>query len=124
MYVFLYNTIKWPYQPKHSPSYENNVNFCSEVATLYCCKWNTVDNVIVMLQLFRLHDENESYYICLIQFLLISFKIATISIFLFFLVMCLICVKSSFSNYSTYVILHFVETIEHNRSSVDRMTKM
>ena len=20
MYVFLYNTIKWPYQPKHSPS--------------------------------------------------------------------------------------------------------
>ena len=21
MYVFLYNTIKWPYQPKHSPSY-------------------------------------------------------------------------------------------------------
>ena len=21
MYVFLYNIIKWPYQPKHSPSY-------------------------------------------------------------------------------------------------------
>ena len=21
MYVFLYNTIKWPYQPKYSPSY-------------------------------------------------------------------------------------------------------
>ena len=21
MYLFVYNTIKWPYQPKHSPSY-------------------------------------------------------------------------------------------------------
>ena len=26
MNVFLYNTIKWPYEPKHSPSYYETLN--------------------------------------------------------------------------------------------------
>ena len=28
MYVFLYNTIKWPYQPKHSPSQSHSCKRC------------------------------------------------------------------------------------------------
>ena len=30
MYVFLYNTIKWPYQPKHSPSINDGKNLVTK----------------------------------------------------------------------------------------------
>ena len=35
MYVFLYNTIKWPYQPKHSPSLLG-FNWDFPIAGLHC----------------------------------------------------------------------------------------
>ena len=30
MYVLLYNTIKWPYQPKHSPSFVEHSRLLSQ----------------------------------------------------------------------------------------------
>ena len=54
MYVFLYNTIKWPFQPKHSPGWNNirchsfrysNINtrvFVTAVVSTACIKISTI----------------------------------------------------------------------------------
>ena len=85
MYVFLYNTIKWPYPPKHSPSYVITLCECLHPALLPILSSITKKNDVHLITCFKIgkqHDhsncsENKWKTLCKVKLLCFNYGVLT-----------------------------------------------